>query len=322
MDTRFLRSFLCIAQTGSLSRAAAALDIVQPALSRQVRILEQELGTQLLVRHRRGIVLTEAGDKLREHAGRIIAALDEARHAVSTAGDEPSGRLAIGLPNALLDVVSANLAQRFNELCPRVFLSLLEAPAHVIESYLREGRLDAAVLLSPKPVAGIVLEPLITENVYLAGPAGSNLDIARPTRVEAFARLPMLMFPPHDKLRQSVDDIMGRNGVWPEPSIEIEGLGLTIAMIRRGMGYALLPQCVIHNEIQRGGVTGSPIVGATITWQLGIQRARAGTRATEQLAATLRNIVAAQVETGIWSHGRSAGSRLPAARAKPRSKKP
>lgn len=300
MDTRFLRSFLCIAETGSLSRAAAELDIVQPALSRQIRILEEELDTQLLIRHRRGISLTEAGELLRSHAATIMAALDEARHAVSATGGDPSGRLTVGFPVSMLYVFSAELVHRYCDAYPRVSLEVFEAQAHIIESYLREGRVDAAVLISPKPMPGISLERLVREHVYLVGPPGAGLEMDEHVSVDTVARLPMIMFPGYNKVRQAVEEALHRDGLDFTPRVEVEGQPLTLALVRRGMGYTVLPQCAARAEIAAGRMCGAPIEGAIVSWELGIQRVRAGAPAMKALVSALRAVVARQIEEGVW----------------------
>ncbi len=300
MDTRFLRSFLCIAETGSLSRAAAELDIVQPALSRQIRILEEELDTQLLIRHRRGIALTEAGELLRAHATTIVAALDEARHAVSATGGKPSGRLAVGFPTSMLYVLSAELIHRYCDTYPRVSLEVFEAQAHIVEGYLREGRLDMAVLLSPKPIGGVALERLVSEHVHLVGPPGAGLAMDEPVKAEVVARLPMIMFPGHNKVRQAVEEALHRVGLDFTPRLEIEGQALTLALVRRGMGYTFLPQCAARAEIEAGRMCGAPIADAMVSWELGVQRVRAGAPAMKALIAMLRTSIARQLEDGVW----------------------
>lgn len=317
MDTRFLRSFLCIARTGSLSRAAAALNIVQPALSRQIRILEDELGTQLLVRHRRGIALTLAGEVLREHAAAIVAALDEARHAVSASGAEPSGAVSIGLPTSMFYVLAPGLVETFCRVYPRAFLQVFEAFGHVIESHLREGRVDAAVLISPKPMSGISLEPLLTENICLAGPPGAGLDMRKPVAASAIAEVPMIMFPAPNMVRMTIEALLARTGKALLPLVEIDGQPLTHELVRRGLGYTILPSCAVQAEIAAGRMSGAPIQGATIAWELGVNRARAGFPAVKALCDLVRSSIAAQIASGVWQVTSQAPAQRPRPQAKP-----
>ncbi|MBM3559207.1 MAG: LysR family transcriptional regulator, partial [Alphaproteobacteria bacterium] len=196
MDVRSLRSFLRVAETGNLSRAAEALHIVQPALSRQIALLEAELGTQLLVRHRRGVTLTEAGIALREHAQGILAGVDAARQAVSALGGEPTGTVALGLPTSMLYVLSGALVEGYRRRYPRVALRLHEAIGHVIEALMEDGRLDVAVIIEPRAIRGVAQETLVSEAMCLAGPPAAGLDMARPVSAADVANVPMMMFSP------------------------------------------------------------------------------------------------------------------------------
>lgn len=289
---------------------------MQPALSRQIRILEQELDTQLLIRHRRGIALTEAGELLREHAATIMAALDEARHAVSSVGGEPSGKLAVGLPTSVLDVLSTELIHKFCQSYPRVSLQVFEAQGHIVESYLREGRIDLAVLISPKPMAGISLEPLASEHVHLVGPAGAGLDMAEPVSLEAVARVPMIMFPSNNKVRQTVEDALHRRGLAFTQRIEVEGQPLTLSLVQRGLGYTMMPRCLTRVETSAGRLSGAPIDGATMSWELGVQRVRAGAPAVKALVAMLRNAASDGLDGAAGGDGGQLPSRKQGSRRK------
>ncbi len=319
MDTRFLRSFLCIAETGSLSRAASALNVVQPALSRQIRLLEEELGTQLLVRHRRGIALTDAGNLLREHAATIVAALDEAQQAVSAAGTEPTGTVSLGLATSMHYVLSPGLVVSFCNRYPRAFLRVYEAFGHVIEEYMRQGKTDVAVLLSPKPMPGIALEPLLKETVCLAGPPEARLSMLEPVPIAMLARVPMIMFPANNKLRLAVEEALEDAGLSLQPKVEIEGRSLAHALVHKGLGYITLPYCAVEAEIAAGRMSGAPIEGITISWELGINRARAGFPAVKAVRDLIRAGVDEQVASGVWRTGMA--SKKPHRSARPSQKR-
>ena len=104
METRVLSNFLRVAETGKLSQAAAELNLAQPALSRQMALLEEDVGAQLLVRHRRGVTLTEAGELFRERAQAIVASVEQARAVVSSAGLNPTGVVTLGLLRLFLSI--------------------------------------------------------------------------------------------------------------------------------------------------------------------------------------------------------------------------
>lgn len=180
MDTRVLSNFLRVAETGNLSQAAAKLNLAQPALSRQMALLEEDVGAQLFVRHRRGVTLTEAGELFRDRAQSILASVEQARAAVSSAGRDPTGTVTLGLPTSMIYVLSGDLVEAYRKRFSKVFLRVHEAVGHVVEALLKEGRLDAAILIEPRAMPGVALTPLIEEDIYLVGPEDAGLSLDAP----------------------------------------------------------------------------------------------------------------------------------------------
>lgn len=316
MDIRWLRSFLRVAETGSITRAASRLNIAQTALSRQIRLLEEELGVQLLARHRRGVLLTEAGQLLRVRSQSIVAALEAARLEVSTAGGEPSGTIGLGLPTSMLYVLSADLVEMYARRHPKVFLRVHEALGHTVAALLRDGAIDAAILISPGPMQGVILEPLITEDVYLAGPPDCGLGVDHAVSVLELASVPMIMFGLENKVRIAAEHLLARHGLSLNPVVEVAGQSLALELIGRGLGYSIMPHCAVRAEIAAGRVAGAPIRGLSVAWTFGVNRARAGMPALMALKDLLHSLVSDRISRGIWgseSTARRALSHRPSA---------
>src|ERR671936_1449943 len=126
MDLRQLRYFVVVAEERSVTRAAARLHLTQPPLSAQLARLEHELGTPLLVRHRRGVDLTEAGRHLLDHARRLLAGVDAAADSVRRLGEGRAGRLSVAFVPAAAPTVLAPLLRRYHRDRPDVALELHE----------------------------------------------------------------------------------------------------------------------------------------------------------------------------------------------------
>ena len=126
LSPRKMAHFLQIVQAGSVSRAADRLDVGQPALSRELRELEEELGQPLLVRHARGVELTPAGEAFKRRAELILGLLDTVRDEVNAAADQPSGRVSFGMPPSMSGAFTAPLVQAYGERYPAVRLQLRE----------------------------------------------------------------------------------------------------------------------------------------------------------------------------------------------------
>lgn len=192
MDLRQLRYFLVVAEERSVTRAATRLHLTQPPLSAQLARLEHELGVELLVRHRRGVDLTDAGRHLVEHARRVLADVETAAESVRRVGHGRSGRLVLAFAPATGWSVLPPLLRRFHAQRPEVELRFLEAASDVVADHVRARRADLGLVHLPPggaaagvgpdlDVAVVRREPLVAvlpagrdpgERVDLAGLAG------------------------------------------------------------------------------------------------------------------------------------------------------
>lgn len=300
METRVLQNFLRVAQAGKLGQAAAELNIAQPALSRQIALLEDDIGAQLFVRHRRGVTLTEAGVLFRDHARAILASVDQARAEVSAAGENPSGTVTLGLPTSMLYVLSGDVVADYRRRFPNVFLRVHEAVGHVVEGLFTDGQLDAAILIEPRAMPGIALTPMVEEPICLVGPRKAGLRLDTPVTPEHVGEVPMIMFPAENHVRRRTENLLARRSLALTPALEVEGQPLTFELVRRGLGYTLLPQCAARAEMKIGRMSAAPIAGANLGWSLAIARPRADDPAVRALAELLVDITRARAADGVW----------------------
>ena len=146
MDIRQLRYFISIAEEGSLSAASHKLHVAQPSLSKHVINLENELGVKLLDRSPRGVLLTEAGTLLLEHARGISASLEQCREIVRQSGGTASGSVAFGFPPSISMVLSVPLAETVRIELPNVRLRATEAMSGFIKSWIDDETVDLGFL--------------------------------------------------------------------------------------------------------------------------------------------------------------------------------
>ena len=170
MNLRRLKYFVKIVDIGSLTQAAEVLHIAQPALSQQVATLEGELDQQLLIRTKRGVTPTEAGKILYTHARTILRQCEQAQLAVNNVGQTLRGQVSIGLaPGTAASAITMPLLQTVRNELPEVMVYLQESSGTALNDKLLAGQLDMAVLYERSPVAGIVSQPLLKEDLYLVG---------------------------------------------------------------------------------------------------------------------------------------------------------
>jgi DNA-binding transcriptional LysR family regulator len=301
MNLRSLSNFLSVAEIGSLKGAADAVHIAQPALTRQIMQLEQEFGARLFLRHHRGVTLTEAGEQLRAHAERILAEVSKARIAMSAAAATPTGSVSLGLPTAMRYVLSTAVVSAYHKAFPNVSLTVHEAFVHVIEDLLAARQIDVAILIQgARGLDNFDITPLVTEDVYLAGPPAANLRLDKPVPLKTLAELPIILFSKRNQLRVAVEHALARDGLGLQPYLEVEGQPLTLDLVRSGAGYTIMPYCAVQTEIAAGEISGAPIRGLTTTWALAVNRARAHAPALRELIALINRSVDEHVKRGTW----------------------
>ncbi|RZJ25518.1 MAG: LysR family transcriptional regulator, partial [Haliea sp.] len=167
MDLKQLEYFVRVAELGSFTRAAVALDVAQPALSRQVRLLEVELRQNLLTRNGRGAAPTEAGKLLLEHGRGILHQVERAREELGRVRGALAGRVAIGLPPSVAKVMAVPLIRELRLRLPDASLSISEGLSVGMHESLANGRLDIALLYNAIPAPDIELTPLLEEQLFL-----------------------------------------------------------------------------------------------------------------------------------------------------------
>ena len=159
MNLRQLEYFVKVAELGSFSRASAVLGMTQPAISRQVRTLEGELKLALLHRNGRGALLTESGRRFLVHAKGILHQLDGARHAVTGSEADLAGKVVIGLPPSIGQVLTMPVVRAVRERYKNAELTIVEALSVSLQERLLAGHIDVAVLHNAAPSPLLRIEP-------------------------------------------------------------------------------------------------------------------------------------------------------------------
>jgi DNA-binding transcriptional LysR family regulator len=205
MDLRQLTTFVQVADLGSLSKAAERLRIAQPALSRQIRLLKEELKVALFSRHGRGMALTPAGELLRGRASVILRQVEEARADLMEEAGAVRGRVVFGMPPTVGDILATRLIERFLALYPEVTLRVVTAFSGYLLEWLQSGGVDIAVVYSTERVANIRISPLLEENLRFvsAEEAGNAAD--RPVRFAEVAARRLVLPGPQHGLRALVE---------------------------------------------------------------------------------------------------------------------
>lgn len=262
MDLRQLEYFVRVAELGSFTRAAIELDVAQPALSRQVRLLEVELRQNLLVRNGRGAVPTEAGKTLLEHGRGILHQVQRARDALSRLRGGLSGRVAVGLPSSVARVLTVPLTRAFREAMPEARLSISEGLSSALEASLASGRLDIAMLYNAQPTRELDAAPLLEEELLLvrARPPGLHEDPPPgPVALKEVAALPLVIPTRPNAIRMHVESALAAIGLRPDVALEIDGVSAILDLVRDGAGCAVLSRNALLHSSRPSAFTAQPI---------------------------------------------------------------
>ena len=258
MDLKQLEYFVRVAEMGSFTRASIALDVAQPALSRQVRLLEVELHQSLLVRNGRGATPTEAGKLLLAHGRGILHQVERAREELGRVRGSLAGRVAIGLPPTLARVLTVPLTRAFRQQLPDARLSISEGLSTVMQEWLLNGRLDIAVLYNAQPAASIEIFPLLTEELVLvqARPPGLLEDPPPPPiALRDIARLPLVIPSRPNAIRMHLEAEMAGIGCRPEIALEIDGVSAILDLVADGAGCAVLSRNAVASSVSPSAFT-------------------------------------------------------------------
>ena len=253
MDLKQLEYFVRVADLGSFTRAAAALDIAQPALSRQVRQLEVELRQTLLVRNGRGATPTEAGKLLLEHSRGILHQVQRAREELGRVRGALAGRVAIGLPTSLARVLTVPLTRQFRAQMPDASISIGEGLSTTLQDGLINGRLDVAVLYNAQPAEEIDLLPFTEEELVLVtarAPGLAEDPPPGPIALKALAAVPLVIPSRPNAIRMHVESAMAGIGCRPSIALEIDGVSAILDLVADGAGSALLSRNAVASSIK------------------------------------------------------------------------
>ena len=269
MQLNQLRYFMHVAELGSFSRAATHLRIAQPALSRQIRLLEEELGVVLLHRDGRGATVTKAGAEMLERSVRVFAELAQMKEAIGASAGEVNGTVTIATPPSVGAALMPDVILRVRRAHPELKVRVMESSSTtVLEEWLVSARVDYAVLNAALRVSkSLRSRRLFCEPLYLVG----SVDTMRRRETIAFAELrdkELILTNPQHGLRFLLTQAGQRLGVELSPAIEVDSFQILKELAARGAGYAVLPLSAIRRELQDGTLVATRIEGEGLTREM------------------------------------------------------
>lgn len=249
MDLKQLEYFVRVAELGSFTKASGVLGIVQPALSRQIRLLEDEFKQKLLVRNGRGVTPNEAGRQLLDHARGILHQVERTREDLGRVNGALAARVVVGLPPSIGKILTVPLMRELRARLPQASLSINEGLSTSMQEWLLAGRLDIALVYDPPDSPELDCVPLMEEELYLVSRRSGSADLS-PVPLRAISELPLVLPGRPNALRMLVEMQLAALGCKARVSFEVDAYSVILDLVADGAGPAVLPRYVVANMSQ------------------------------------------------------------------------
>lgn len=308
MELRQLKYFIATVDHGSISRAAAALHVAQPALSHQIQLLEQELSALLLHRNRQGVLSTDAGKKFYAHAQAILKQVLDAKTCVGQDGGELSGTVALGIPQSVSTALALPLLKTVHSTYPGVTLQLTEELTGNLTEPLRSGRLNLAILFDDGQLDGFNTVRLVEEDLMyvcstdsLYSHDGDSIDF------EVAITKKLILPGVQHGVRPLIEAAARMAGKTLNNVVEINSVAILKSALLADIGATLIPPAPLIGELHSGGLRAVPVTGQHLTRTLGLCSSKTipltdSARATSDLVV---HLVDRLCDDGSWVGGRS-----------------
>jgi LysR family nitrogen assimilation transcriptional regulator len=282
LEHRHLRNFLAVVEQRSISKAARLIRLAQPALSRQLRALEDELGTPLLFRHGSGVIPTPPGEILAKYARSLLDQAQAVRDAISAVASSPTGKLAIGAPSSMAAILIPELALAVRRRLPGVQLRLIEGYSANLHQRLLAGELDVAILYAERRQTSLVTRPLLSEPLVAIGPAG-HFSARKSVSIPELAAQDLIMPAAANRLRSLFEDAAAQTGHTATIVMEVDSVPGLLELVAAGAGVSILPYSAIHSAVKQGRLSYARIAPETFDRHLVLAR------------------IPERIETPLWS---------------------
>jgi len=258
VDFRRLRYFIAVARAGSFSKASSLVNITQPALSRQIRLLEDELGVTLFERGSRGAPLTNEGRMLLESANSIFAEIKAIRQTLSEPTADVRGTVVVGLSYSVAPAFATRLLRSTRERYPGITLRLIEESFTGFGdewlSWIRSNHFDLALLHSESTYTDLDCAVLARENLYLIGKhCARGNDGGVPLR--RLGNYPLAMFPVSHPLRRLIAAEAEDSRIDLDVRFESDSWAEILDHIRLGKAYSINSKTALTDAARRNDLT-------------------------------------------------------------------
>jgi DNA-binding transcriptional LysR family regulator len=294
MDFDHLVTFVEIAKQGSFSRAGQKLYRSQPAVSAQIRQLEQEYGQKLFDRVGKSVRLTVAGETLLEYAGKLLTLRNESLRAVADQSSTPRGTLAIGANEATCLYVLPDIFAEYNRRFPGVQISIYRNFSHKVLEKVEDGTVDVGIVTLPVKSPSLKVHSIFRDRLMLMVSPSNPLASYKSVRTSDVAEQP-LIFPKTGFTRQVLDKQFRPFRSRLRITMELASVGMIKRFVVAGLGVSVISESFAQDEVRAGQAKLIPISDMEVWRELGIvyRRDRTLPRSASAFVALVRHGVGA-----------------------------
>ena len=267
-DITGLHYFTVVAEERSFSRASNRLHIAQPAISRKIKALEDDLGVRLFMRHAKGVDLTEAGESLLRGAHSLFRQIETLHESAVISSEVPRGTVTIGVLPTPGEYIVPRLIKQSRKLFPELEYRIVEGYSSDLQRMLINREIHLAIMHGPTPHPDIVVQDLLFDHLCLVGPAGS-LEKSSYTLAEVSA-FPLILPETSNLLRSHIERIADEQNVKLNVTMNCSGFWLIKSMVCNGLGHTIVTLDSIFNELEQRKVAVASISSPSIPWALAV----------------------------------------------------
>src|SRR5580692_7918889 len=274
VDVKQLKALVTVVETGSVTRAGELLHLVQPAVTRQIRALERELGVALFERTRHGMRPTAAGLSLAERARRALTELDRARAELAPVPGTVVGLVTVGLLESTAELLAEPLVTAVRREYPGIELRLLSAYSGHLQQWLDDGDLDLSLLYNLTSSPSLNVTPLVREKLWAVAPASDGLRAGQPVPLARVAAQPIVMPVSGHGLRTLIDRAAAQAEVELGIAVQTNSMTMQKRLVLGGHGWTILPAAGIGQDVADGLLSAAPLTEPEV-WRsivLGVPR--------------------------------------------------
>jgi len=269
MDVRQLEMFRAVAEAGSFTAAALRLHVSQSAISRQLKLLEDELGTLLLQRTGRGVTVTPEGHILLATANRIWRDMQEVVAQIADTQKLQRGLISLGGGMTVCLHILPRLLKKFRATYKNVDLHITTGTAHDLLQRLRAHEIDLLLLTLPILGADLEVVPVLKEEMVVIGAKNHALSRTKSVEPKLLAKYPLILFESGSNTRRVIDEFFVDRQIAVDVVMETENVEIIKAMVGNGLGVTILPYAAVAPDLRAGRFAWSRIHGARLYRETG-----------------------------------------------------